>query len=554
MRLAVVAALAVCGGMSAARAESFVQVAADIDGGAWVLVDRTEHLQPPPLVAPARRIELRRITRDGRATTEPTGRDEPVEAIAVGRDDGALWALTGDAVLLRDRAGTWAALDVPPPTAPTGESLQAFYAIVPLGGDRALVARGCALDRITPHVLVPQHEITGISHDAESPAPASACAELFIVELGAHRIEPALTIAAHIKAIASDRHGGAWLALSRDTYGGLAHLDGGAWMAWMHDGDPIDGMTDGGRLVVIPPALAARGIEVNGAKTDIPDNVDDLGHAFAESALSGGSRVIASRGDDVMYISDEHTFGDELDDAECTPSVYVVAHRTPTDAAMSVPTPGWWRRAHRGACPAVLQADAAGGNLWLLSSDAIFTHDGHRWRTIEAAGDHPGVLSDITPLLSIPVAFGYSDRDPLDNALTLGLRTEILLARDVRHPAFGIGPFVELATIGGDTRETFVGGGATVAVYARHLAFAGSLGFDAVRAGGDWHGQPVVSGFLGHRGRIDRDLPLDAPFGVRVDVRPATDALPTTVSASLSLDAATIAVWAAALSGAVGGG
>jgi hypothetical protein len=122
--------LAVFGAGRAANVEAFLQLAATDDGGAWLLVDLTESLR---IGEPgSRHIELRRITRDGRISSESVGRDEPIEAIATAGGDGALWAVTERAVLRRDRAGTWTALDVPPSTALTRKSLQAFYAIAPL--------------------------------------------------------------------------------------------------------------------------------------------------------------------------------------------------------------------------------------------------------------------------------------------------------------------------------------------------------------------------------------------------------------------------------------
>jgi hypothetical protein len=164
---------------------------------------------------------------------------------------------------------------------------------------------------------------------------------------------------------------------------------------------------------------------------------------------------------------------------------------------------------------------------------------------IASADEQPKKPAPFEPhtQVSIPLLFG------VDSALTspststgffFGWRPEVIFMWTQRHSlGFGIGPYVEGAGSFG-THQIWLGGGASVVGYFGSLGVAISGGLDVDFLHADPSASPVVGLFVGYRTQeLDG---IDLPFGVRVDVRPAVGALPTTIIVSAQLDLALGAV------------
>lgn len=149
----------------------------------------------------------------------------------------------------------------------------------------------------------------------------------------------------------------------------------------------------------------------------------------------------------------------------------------------------------------------------------------------------------VQTFFSASFGVGQAHRNGVDDGFASSLRPELMFAADVDRPLVGVGPYLQLAVIAAPSatsdHETLLGGGVTAVLYSRAgLAVAGSLGLETGSLGAGWHRQLAVSLFAGFR---DSELgQIDMPFGVRLEARPGTDALPATAVASLSLDLVTI--------------
>ena len=118
------------------------------------------------------------------------------------------------------------------------------------------------------------------------------------------------------------------------------------------------------------------------------------------------------------------------------------------------------------------------------------------------------------PMISLPLTLG-THQTAGDGAFSWGLRPEVIASRVDWQAGWGwgIGGYAQLERASADTSFA---GGITVVGY-------GSLGALALSAG-RYHRSDDDSGyqasvFFGRRGPVDRDVPLDLPFGVRVDLQ-----------------------------------
>jgi hypothetical protein len=116
------------------------------------------------------------------------------------------------------------------------------------------------------------------------------------------------------------------------------------------------------------------------------------------------------------------------------------------------------------------------------------------------------------PQISAPVIVG-ADVEPDGTGFAIGFRPEVIFPI---ADGSGVGPYAGIASERG--RGTYQLG-ATYAIYAKHRAFAPSLGVYHRSPGDDG---VVVGAFFGWR-FYNRDLPLDIPFGVRVDAQLGID-------------------------------
>ena len=145
---------------------------------------------------------------------------------------------------------------------------------------------------------------------------------------------------------------------------------------------------------------------------------------------------------------------------------------------------------------------------------------------------------DLQPAFSAPLLFGgdvslASGSTP--NGFYFGWRPEILATwTRSRELGFGIGPYANILDSTG-TSQVWLGGGLTLNGYFGKLGVAVSGGADCVWLHSVPSAVPVIGGFIGFR-MIQEELAFDFPFGVRVDVRPATDVVPLSVAVSAQLD------------------
>ncbi|HEY0251955.1 MAG TPA: hypothetical protein VGC41_10535 [Kofleriaceae bacterium] len=475
----------------AAHAEKLVDIAPAQDG-VWLLV--------------AEPAELRHVANDGSIAREQVPHPEGMRAIAVGADH-VLWLATTDSVQRRSPSGTWTTIGLPP--TPDGT-----VRIAPLASDRALVARPCHKQRDT------------------------TCSELRIVGAETQLVE----VEGSVESAVSDGRGGAAIVIVSDRQLGSAyvgrprpmyrHFDGTDWsepVTLPSDTVAIAQATGGVAVIAGNVLLAFTSDGTTTTKTERP--VQFPGSPIAIAAHGDHRVIVASLRSECGACEHEHD--------DCTPTIVTVDARVTQER---VPVPDWWGRA-QSACPAsgvrVVESDQ---DLWLLTREAMFHRDARGWHTVEAAG----ARDDLAPLtreaFSLQGSVGGGN-----GGFAYGVRPELIVTRDVIHPSFGIGPYLEV----GRDSDLYGGGGLTLVRYGHLLAFAASFGVDAIHHdaghGDSWHPQLVASAFFGFRELWDSDAPLDAPFGIRLDVRPGTSALPTTITASLSFDLPSIAILGTAL-------
>jgi hypothetical protein len=130
----------------------------------------------------------------------------------------------------------------------------------------------------------------------------------------------------------------------------------------------------------------------------------------------------------------------------------------------------------------------------------------------------------VVPLLSVPLLLGGTGRPSANGGgFAVGLRPELVAGWLPRlgyapRSGWGIGGYLDATTISGAiARETFVGGGATLAAYASRFGLAASAGADVPTSGGST--LPCLGAFVGLRAQNEIVGPADMPFGIRFDAR-----------------------------------
>lgn len=147
------------------------------------------------------------------------------------------------------------------------------------------------------------------------------------------------------------------------------------------------------------------------------------------------------------------------------------------------------------------------------------------------------------PMISLPLTLG-GHRSADDGGFSWGLRPEVIAAR-YDGTGWGIGGYAQLERANG---TTLLAAGATLVGYAGSRAIAPSIG--VYRRGDEDDG--IQAGlFFGRRGPVDRDLPADLPYGLRVDMQ-LGDARSIVISASL--DTAPLAMLVGGIFVAAGAG
>jgi hypothetical protein len=135
------------------------------------------------------------------------------------------------------------------------------------------------------------------------------------------------------------------------------------------------------------------------------------------------------------------------------------------------------------------------------------------------------------PMVSLPLTLG-GHRTSDGGAFSWGLRPEVIAAR-YDHDAsigWGLGGYGQLERASG---TTLLATGATLVGYFGTRAVAPSVG---VYRRGDADGMQAGL-FVGRRGPMDRDLPADLPYGVRLDMQLGDE---QSIVISASLDTAPI--------------
>jgi hypothetical protein len=131
------------------------------------------------------------------------------------------------------------------------------------------------------------------------------------------------------------------------------------------------------------------------------------------------------------------------------------------------------------------------------------------------------------PLVSLPLTLG-GHRTTGDGAFSWGMRPEVIAGRYDHQAArgWGVGGYGQLERASG---TTLLAGGATLVGYVGSRAVAPSLG--VYRRGDDDDGLQAGL-FVGRRAPMDRDLPADLPYGMRLDMQ-LGDEQSIVISASL---------------------
>ncbi len=479
--------------MHALLAVAFHALAATPDGSAWVVGgDELSRIGP----AGARDV-----------IQEPVA--GPLAAVAAAGD--TVWVLGVDAIAHRTGGERWHAIDLP-------RSTMDVATITPLGGSRVLVLRACR-------------------------NPPAGCTEAFVVDESS--VVATFAFDWNLASAIADGRGGAWaiatLGYSTDEKVAYVHFDGAAWQSWSFHGAAIAGMTDQGKSPAFPHHAVA-----GDSGGFIGVDLYNVWWLSADGAVVRQARLSSDesfRNFPMCAITDDRevdvVFGQrftDFHDAYPTAPVVVRLARA-TDAPLGkleVDTPRWWRRSNESSTPP-LRCAASAGVLWILTSEAIFRHDAHGWRTISARGAEDAAPDATQRLESAPIAIGASSASRPHAALSL--RPELIVAPYGERPSFGFGGYAELAREGG---ATYLGAGVTAVRYHDNLGMALSAGVDERFGSGP---QLVFSGFLGARGPQLFDLaPAETPFGIRFDARPATHDAPATFAVMLSIDAVGIAI------------
>jgi hypothetical protein len=426
-----------------------------------------------------------------------------------------VWVIGARGFAARTGSGAWRTGDLPEATNDYNMYALSPAVLAPLGGGRLLILRAVAGDGTEVFVL-----------DGDQIAATAK----FDWKIG-----PAVT----------DGRGGAWAIATRgystQEKSAYVHFDGTAWRSWSFDGLAIDGMADAGKSAAFPHWLVAAqdggfvGIDRYNLWFIAADGsvTRNLSMSFEESFRNDPLCATADRRLDIVV----GQFRSEWRDPRPTAPILVRFDRVGGARLdkLEAQVPRWWKREHESSTP-WLRCSASGGVTWILAPDAAFRRDHERWTTITSRGAEAEAPPATQVMISMPLGAGGSSGP--NGAVSL--RPELIVAPNRTRPSWGLGAFGELARAGD---ATFVGGGATGVLYGRSVGTALSFGVDARLGDGRTKPQLVFSGFVGFRGTHGLDLaPLEAPFGVRFDVRPATSEAPATFSVMLSLDTLASAV------------
>lgn len=157
------------------------------------------------------------------------------------------------------------------------------------------------------------------------------------------------------------------------------------------------------------------------------------------------------------------------------------------------------------------------------------------------------------PLASLPITLG-THRTASAGTFSWSVRPEVIASR-IRwgswgEPAggWGLGGYAQVER---SDEDTMYAGGLTLVGYAGKRAIAPSVGLyhrnDADRG-------VQASLFFGRRTPLDRDLPLDIPFGVRVDLMLAGDPRARSIIISAQLDTSPLFVLLGGIAAILGRG
>ncbi len=496
----------------------FREIAATVDGGAYLLSrDGSEDV-------------LERVVLDGGRLRVRIDGAEKIEAIATRGD--ALWIVTADEVIVRARWASEATVRVEIPTNVQRDGVVVRDTMVtPLGKDRALVMRACG---------------NALSHVED-------CTEVIAVDVAAGTAT-ARTWEAQLSNAVADERGGAWIRVEhapstdihRRASTGYAHASGTSWDLWSFDGLVVPGMMAHRRTDAFPEHLAPAADGVLGIsqhaiwpidESGVPRSrmdYDEVGHRGVSvvhgAASSGGELVLLTGVHEVCCFTDE--------DVEDASPVLRWITRAGVERAFDIaPTPRWWRDEHRKGTPRARLAIAA-RVAWVLFEDLVMMRvppgldeTDAEWRVVAERGAPEGETRDRSRhFWSFSGGLGYS-RAGDDDGFAYGVRFERIRTADRRRPWFATGGYAEVSSLGG---RTSFGSGLTLGVL--RLGAVASAGASLIQDASDaYHPQLAFSLFLGKRVLFE-DMNLEAPIGVRFEVRPGTSALPTTFMVATSLD------------------
>jgi hypothetical protein len=493
-------------------------IAATVDGGAYLLSSDDSG-----------RSVLERVFADGGRLPVRVDGGDAIDAIAT--RGTALWIVTRDAVVMRPAWSKLTALHVGIPSASRGENSRETT-VTPLGAHRALVMRPCA----------------------NAKTRVDDCTEVLTVDIEASTATSRTWPVQLLGAIADDR-GGAWMRVEHAAgpdvraQGTIAYAHAsadGTWDLWTFNGMIVPGMMAHPKSEAFPVQLApaADGFWGVSQHTIWPIDMDGVPHKrleYDEVEHRGVSDVLgaASSGGELVLLTGIHEaccFTDQEHD-DASPVIRWITRTGKERAGEIAPTPGWWRDAHRKGTPPA-RFSVAAGVAWIAFADLVMMRipqgpdDTHAtWYVVAERGESAGKLDEGSRhFWSLTAGLGYS-RAGNDDGFAGGVRIERLRTANRKRPHVGIGGFGEVSSLGGRTN---VASGLSFGLM--RVGAVASAGASLIQDSTDtYHPQLVFSLFLGKR-ILRHDAPLEAPVGVRFEMRPRTEALPTTFMVATSLD------------------
>jgi len=260
------------------------------------------------------------------------------------------------------------------------------------------------------------------------------------------------------------------------------------------------------------------------------DEVGFRGVSDVHGAASTGGELVLLTGIYEACCFTDHDYDD------VSPVLRWITRAGVERTAEIAPTPAWWRDEHREGTPRA-RFSVAGGVAWILFDDLVMmrvpSSDDAQWRIVAERHREPDPdlkKEGSRHFWSVTASFGYS-RAGDDDGFARGMRMERMRTANRKRPRLGTGGYAEVGSLGG--RAT---AGTGLSIGHMQVGAVASLGASVIQdANDDWHPQFVFSLFLGKRFLLD-DSNLEAPVGVRFEVRPGTDDLPTTFMVTTSLD------------------